>query len=169
MLHVQRAVALLAMLLSCWNLPAAVPLEQLKAAFLYNFALFVEWPAAPKGEFELCLYGGGPFEAADALTGKKVGSATVRVRRPARVEDLRSCQILYIEATDRKALARARAAVETAPVLTIADASSGSENPAMISLVAENSHLAFDIDMHAAERVGIKISSRLLRLARRVR
>lgn len=168
MLRMQRAVALLAMLLGCWNLPAAVPAEQLKAAFLYNFALFVEWPVAPAKEFDLCLYGGRPFEAADALAGKTVGGAPVRVRRPAQAEELRSCRILYIDASDRKALERARAAVATAPVLTVAEASETDESPAMINLVVENGRLAFDIDMHAASRVGIKISSRLLRLARKV-
>jgi len=168
MLRMQRAVALLAMLLGCWQAPAAVPLEQLKAAFLYNFALFVEWPVTPKGEFNLCLVGSERFEAADALSGKKVGGATVRVRRPAKLDELRSCHMLYLSGSDRNALERARSAVETAPVLTVADAIDAGGNPAMISLITENSHLSFDIDMHAAARVGIKISSRLLRLARRV-
>jgi hypothetical protein len=168
MLRMQRAVAFVVMLLGCWTAPAAVPLEELKAAFLYNFALFVEWPTPPQGEFNLCLYGAGPFEAANSLAGKKVGGATVQIRRPAKAEDLRSCHMLYIGGSDRNALERARTAVEKAPVLTVADAVAGSENLAMISLVAENSRLTFDIDMHAASRVGIRISSRLLRLARKV-
>jgi hypothetical protein len=166
--RMQRAAAFVALLLGCWTAPAAVPLEELKAAFLYNFALFVEWPTPPQGEFNLCLYDAGPFEAANSLNGKKVSGATVQIRRPARAEDLRSCHMLYIGGSDRGAHERARKAVETAPVLTVADAVAGSENPAMISLVAENSRLAFDIDTRAASRVGIRISSRLLRLARKV-
>ncbi len=168
LLRMQRAAAFVALLLGCWTSPAAVPLEGLKAAFLYNFALFVEWPVAPKADFNLCLYGAGPFEAANSLAGKKVGDASVRIRRPVKAEDLRSCHMLYIGTSDRSALERARTAVATAPVLTVADVVAGSDNPAMISLVGENGRLAFDIDAHAASRVGLQISSRLLRLARKV-
>ncbi len=168
MLRLQRAFAALAMLLGCWQSPAAVPLESLKAAFLYNFALFVDWPTMPKGEFNLCLVGGEPFAAADTLAGKKVGAATVHVRRPSKVDDLRACHLLYLGGPDHGAIERARASVENAPVLTVADAIDAGRNAAMISLVTEEGHLAFDIDMHAASRVGIRISSRLLRLARKI-
>ncbi len=148
--------------------PADVPADSLKAAVLYNFALFVYWPKPPTREFDLCLYGTGPFKAADAVEGRKVGRAKLRVRRPARAEELRSCRMVYLGGADPAVIEQALAAIADAPVLTVADASAFNSNPAMIDLAIENGRIVFDIDAGAAARVGIKFSARLLRLARRV-
>ncbi|MDH4189491.1 MAG: YfiR family protein [Betaproteobacteria bacterium] len=163
-----RGALLLALLLGPGFAQTAVPIEQLRAAFLYNFALFVYWPAPPTGEFDLCLYGANPAIATETLAGKRVGGAALRVRRPANVSELRGCQVLYIDGRDRAALARAREAVATLPVLTVSEASEFNDRPAMINLIVAQGRIAFDIDTEAAGRAGIQVSSRLLRLARKV-
>src|SRR3984957_16471831 len=81
--------------------PAALsddlPEYRLKAAFLYNFALFTEWPVDVGSTLNLCVYGRDPFgEEIDALQGKAVGERHLGVRRVPSVEALRACQVVFI-------------------------------------------------------------------------
>src|ERR1700691_3534998 len=74
-----------------------LPEYRLKAAFLYNFALFTEWPAGIGSTLNLCVYGQDPFGAEiDALQGKPVGDRHMVVRRVISVEGLTACQVVFI-------------------------------------------------------------------------
>jgi hypothetical protein len=91
--------------------PAAVsddlPEYRLKAAFLYNFALFTEWPADLGATLNLCVYGRDPFgEEIDALQGKPVGARRIVVRRITTIEGLSVCQVVFIVNPSGDAIAR---------------------------------------------------------------
>src|ERR1700691_3755800 len=74
-----------------------LPEYRLKAAFLYNFALFTEWPADIGSTLNLCVYGRDPFgEEINALQGKPAGNRRIVVHRVTRVEGLSVCQVVFI-------------------------------------------------------------------------
>jgi hypothetical protein len=135
-----------------------VPEAELKAAFIYNFALFTEWPAdalAGDGRFRICVAADSPLHAALAhLSGQPVHGRSV-VLLDAAVPAQPGCQIAVVEggsAPLRRGL------------LTVGDGASG----AMIRLLLQDEHLRFDVDAAATRGAGLELSSKLLRLARTV-
>jgi hypothetical protein len=146
----------------------AVPEYELKAAYLYNFALFVAWPADTRkdGLFVLCVAGDSPLNAAlAALEGKAVRSQRLVVRGIDGMPDLGECQMLYIAAAEEMRLERILALARGRPILTIADALGWGGRGIMINLVARQGRLAFDVNLDAVRQAGLDMSSRLLRLA----
>lgn len=149
----------------------AVPEYELKAAFIYNFALFVDWPAEARkeGPFVLCVVGRGPFEPAfDALAGKPVRSQALAVRRIDRLQHPEDCHMLYIAPAEELHLERILGPAAGRPILTVSDVEGWSGRGVMINLVTRRGRLAFDVDLDAARRAGLEMSSRLLRLAHSV-
>lgn len=146
---------------------------QVKAAFLYNFAKFVEWPRRADRSLERTLVvgvlGRDPFgDALDALKGMEVRGRRVEVKRISRLEDARGCQILFISASERGRMAHILRYLHDLPVLTVADTDGFCRAGGMINLVHVGDKIGFEINAAAAKRAGIIISSRLLRLARTV-
>ena len=156
--------------------PARVVQERIKAAFLYKFAAYVEWPrdtfadaASPivigiSGADSLAL------ELEQAIAGRDVGGRPLRVRRLARGESASDCcQILFVGAGQE----RARAAqlltdAQGRPVLTVTDARSEHPKGSIINFLAAEDRIRFDISREAAERNGLQLRSQLLGVARRV-
>jgi hypothetical protein len=146
-----------------------VPEYELKAAFLYNFTLFTEWPDKSDAVLSLCLYGKDSLgKAADQLEGKSVKGAAVKIRRPDSLTQLRACQVLFIGASEQPQLASILEAVKGAPVLTVADTAGAARAGVMINLVLEGQRVTFDINTAAVRAAGLSVSSKLLRLARAV-
>jgi hypothetical protein len=140
--------------------------DQFKAAYLFNFAKFVEWPpSAAANTLTVCFLGGeGVQEAlASGIDAKRVGSRKLIARQleqPATVED---CEVLYADA----------ASVDPSlgvglPVLTVSDAPQFAANGGMIELFTENHRLRFVINVAHVHKAGLRISSDLLKLAARV-
>lgn len=146
--------------------------HQVKAAFLYRFAQFVEWPAdanKPNNRVELCLIGTNPFgDAVFALDGKLVGGLPFRVREVLGVSPLEVCHLLFVSESEAARLDDILSACEHAQVLTIADMEGFAERGGMIGLVTVNRRVRFDIHLGAARAAGLELDSRLLRLARHV-
>jgi hypothetical protein len=142
---------------------------EVKAAFLYNFARFVEWPAQGHSQpnvLTLCILGGNPFGSdIDALAGKSVGQATLQVRRIG-IEQASACQIVFISSSEGPRLESELAQMRGRPVLTIADSPGFSERGAVINFYLDQGKVRFEINIDAAQRSGLTISSQLLRLAR---
>lgn len=152
-----------------------VPSEYaVKAAFIYNFAKFTEWPPAAAGgtrdPIVLCAAAGEPYDAALAsIDGKSVHGRPLRIRRGVRPIEIKSCHMLFIaEAEERRAPELLRAA-SGSPVLTIGDASGFAEGGGMIGLINADNRVQFEINNEAAQRANLKIGSQLLRLARLVK
>jgi hypothetical protein len=159
-----------------WALAQAdTPSEyQVKAAYLFNFAKFIEWPAhAFAGKdalFVLCIAGRDPFGAALApFEHKPVQSRELRVRRGVAADDLRGCHILFVPYSEERRLTRFVRAAEGLPVVTVSEIDGFAEAGGVIGLVEADRRIQFEINLASAQLGGMRISSQLLRLARAVR
>ena len=134
---------------------AAPPEYRLKAAFLYNFAQFTEWPAATPTSLQMCIVGADPFgPEADGLQGKPVGSRTLVVQRRAALDAVAGCQVVFVPAASIGLLPRVAAAL----------AGQG----AMLNMNVVDQRVTFEANLVAARAAGLGLSSRLLRLATEV-
>jgi uncharacterized protein DUF4154 len=142
----------------------------LKAAFVYNFAKFTEWPpealpaAAP---FMACVLGDGPV--GDALTrtveGRQLSGRTIGVSRAAIDGPLRTCHLLYVSHMTPAQLTAILATVRGAPVLTISDADDFARLGGIAHIFVENGKMRFELNLDLARRSRLQLSSRLLALA----
>ena len=167
------ALALLALCLPLTALPLAEqqPSEyQVKAAFVFKFTGFVDWPAPaePAAPFELCIAGEDPFgKVLDQLVeGEAVNGRRIVVRRIHSVEQ-GSCSLIFVSSKEPD-IGEILAAAGTG-VLTIGEGDSFLDQGGMIAFVLENRKVRFDIDASAVRKAGLKMSSRLLSVARIVR
>ncbi len=138
----------------------------IKAAFVYNFAKFVEWQSTPAaGEVKICTAGVDNELAATvaALEGKPLQTRTVSIRRDVRTADLDICQVLLVGSGGR---ALAEAARGKTGLLTVSDIKGFAAAGGVIELFAEDGKMRFEINTRAAQRAGLRISSQLLKLAR---
>lgn len=142
----------------------------LKAAFLYNFARFTEWPQdALAGGQRLSLCVVGDHAAADALEqiikGRVVEGHTLTVEIIKPDGPVRSCHLLYVSALDSKQSAQLLDTVKGAPVFTVSDAGRFAESGGIAQLISENNRMRFAINVTAADRARLRLSSKLLTLA----
>ena len=143
-----------------------VPEYELKAAFIYNFALFTEWPENPGDVLSLCLIGKDRFgRAVDRIEGKPVKNAVIKIRRPGSLPELRGCHMLFIADSEMRRLHEILEAIKGVPVLTVTDFRGGGLAGAMINLTMVERRVTFEINTAAAQAAGLNISSKLLRLA----
>lgn len=143
---------------------------QLKAAFIYRFAQFTQWPPPPVREFTYCVAGNAAMQASlQALTAKPHGEASSRLRVLTEPQQAAQCQLLLLGFDDRAELQRWQSALAAEPVLVVGDNAEAFRNGAVISLVAEPNGLAFRINHTEAKRRGLVLSSQMLKLAREVK
>lgn len=146
-----------------------------KAAFLYNFAKFVEWPpeTMPSGSAPLVLgvVGEDPFGQVleETIKGKTVNGQELVIRRFTRIQGASGCHILFISSSERKRLAEIIDGLRGSSVLTVSDMERFAQRGGIISFTMENNKVRFEVNLDSAERAGLKISSKLLTLAKIVR
>lgn len=144
--------------------------NQVKAAYLFNFTKFVRWPAAATApdQFRICVIGDQSFAASldTIIKGEAVDGRPLVRLEPRSIEAARSCQILFIGSGARERGARYLDAVRNAPVLTVGDTSTFLHEGGTIRFVRTGDRLRFDVNLPAANRAGLEISSKLLRVAR---
>ena len=146
-----------------------LPEYRLKAAFLYNFALFTEWPGETGSTLNLCVYGRDPFGAElDALQGKPVGNRRMAIRRVISVEGLSGCQLVFIADPSAGAIATVLSAVHGAAVLTVADAPGAAKRGVALNMNVVNNRITFEANLAAARAANVNLSSKLLSLATEV-
>lgn len=156
---------------------AAPPFSEaaVKAAFVYNFAKFAEWPAetfpTAQDPIRLCLYGSrDPFLAALAdIDGKPAQNRTIRVQTVNRLADFRGCQILAVAESEVRQLPEAVRAADEAGALAVAEIEGFADAGGTIGLVVDHQKVQFEINLQAARRANLKLSSQLLKLARRIK
>jgi hypothetical protein len=152
--------------------PSAVVENDIKAAFLYNFAKYVEWPetAFSSGDFRVCVVADGSFQKSvdDIIAGESVAGRPVTRREPATPEAARSCNILFVGRGEPRRAEQLLLAVKGANVLTVGDGAEFLTRGAAVTFVREGDRVRFDVNIGEAQRAGLTISSRLLRVARRV-
>jgi hypothetical protein len=153
--------------------PAALsddlPEYRLKAAFLYNFALFTEWPAEVGSTLNLCVYGKDPFgDELDGLQGKAVGDRRLAARRVTSIEALSACQVVFIAGPSGDGISRVLSALRGATVLIIADVPGAAKQGVALNMSVVNSKITFEANLTAARAANVKLSSKLLSLATEV-
>ena len=147
---------------------------QAKAGFLYNFALFTTWPTnALSGSTQPILIGvlGHDSSASvirETLAGKRINQHPLEVREYEHAREARGCHVLYIGLTEASQLAEELPGLDNAAVLTVGDLAGFAEQGGMIALVKTNNRVAFTINLAAAKKSGVTLSSKLLRLAVKV-
>jgi len=144
---------------------------EIKAAFLYNFAKFVEWPSSafkgPKQPLAICVIGRDPFGQAleDALSGKSIGDHPVSLAHSKDLGELAACQIVFVSTTESPRLLEILARLRGHGVLLVGEAEGFATAGGTIQFVLEQNRVRFAINPDAADRAGLKISSKLLALA----
>jgi len=148
--------------------PAAAPEYKLKAAFVYNFALFTDWPPGGEGgALNICVNGEGGLRAAlGEFQDRTIKGRRLQVRSWNDADAARQCHVLVLDPADRDRWTQVRKSLSGASVLTVADDADIGRSGAVITLFLENNRIAFDIDMTAARQARLTLSSKLLRLAR---
>ncbi len=146
-----------------------LPEYRLKAAFLYNFTAFTEWPADVGSTLNLCIVGADPFGAEiEPLTGKKVGERSLAVQRKSTPESLKGCHLVFITAAANGQLPRMLDALRGQPVLTVADAPGAVHQGVMLNMAVAQGRVTFEANLVAARSARLNLSSKLLRLATEV-
>jgi hypothetical protein len=146
-----------------------------KAAFLYHFARFVEWPegansTAGGAPFVIGILGDDPFGVAldQAVAEKSVAGHPLSVRRLGAVEEAQKCAIVYVGLRG-DALTRALVELRGTPVLTVGDSADFVRQGGIIAFVRADKRVSLEIDAQAARAAGLRISSRLLSLSQMAR
>jgi hypothetical protein len=157
----------------CAQAAAAPPLEyQVKAAFLLNFTKFIEWPRAESAETDalarICILGDDPFGVildqmveGEVLNGRKLMIRRLHHQTP------KSCEVLFFSKADEKDVPGVLSDVGPG-VLTVGEGENFLRDGGAIAFVIENRRVRFDVNQTAAGRARLKISSRLLTVARSV-
>lgn len=153
----------------------AVQEQQVKAAFLYNFAKFVEWPpqafATASDPFVVCAYGKNQvFDALkQGVEDKTVQNRTILVKAVTTLGEAKACQVLYFDHASTGHLSEMLPALQKAHVLTVGETKSFTKEGGIIGFVVESSQLRFTINNAEAGKSGLSISSKLLSLAKEVK
>lgn len=147
---------------------------QVKAAFLFHFGQFVDWPAETfkdvNSPITYCTLGEDPFHGAleATLGGKSIGPRPLRVQHFKQAQEARGCQVLFIGTAGQKFISDALANVNGSPVLTVGETERFAEDGGVIGFTLADNKVRFEINLDAAEHAGLRISSRLLALAKTV-
>lgn len=150
----------------------AVDPSEVKADMLYNIAKFIKWPESSfektQGQLVFTILGDDPLAEALAasLSTRTVNGHPVFVRVVRRIQDTAGSQILYIASSEASRLGEVLKATEGSPVLTVADSTGFVGLGGMVDFSGAGDRVRFEINQSRAERAGLKISAKLLALAR---
>lgn len=142
---------------------------RVKAAFLFNFAKFIEWPSSSFSgtttPLQVCVLGVDPFgwTLDDTLRGRAVAGRPIQVRRM--TEPDRSCHLLFISTSERKRLPLITEQLRGASILTVGEDDGFIAAGGMIELISDGDNVQFNVSPLAAERAGLHVSARLVSLA----
>jgi hypothetical protein len=145
-----------------------------KAAFLFHFAQFVEWPAETfknaNAPLTFCTMGEDPFRGRldESVKGKFVGKRGLVVLHLKDREEIGSCQVLFLSAVEKKRQAEYLASASGHAVLTVGETDNFTQQGGIIGFFLENNKVRFEINVETAEKARLEISSRLLLLAKNV-
>lgn len=143
----------------------------LKAAIIINMAMFVDWPAQgglPGNQFVICFITDSPVAGAlGKAQGKTMRNRTINVRKVA-LDALAGCHVAYLAPDEHERLQQIQSAVRNAPVLVAGDTPALFPEGSMLNLELSGGHVVFDVNLRSAQKAGLQISSKALRLARKV-
>lgn len=159
------------------NLHAQTPAPteyEVEAAYLSNFGRFVEWPLSAGNvtdSFSVCVLGSDPFGSLlnAALKGERIGGAPMVARRLSEPEEAAGCRILFVSSSKVSQLSGILKALGTSKVLTVSDMTGFTRRGGMIQFVRDGKRVRFEINLAAAQRKGLVLSSELLKVAVAIR
>ena len=164
------------MILPLVSLAAQTPTEpEVKAAAVYNFAKFVEWPpealANPETPMIIGLFGKDPIasEIERTFKGKTVNGRRLVVLRFSNVQDFAYCHILFIGASEQIGISKFLPGIRNTGILTVSEAEGFARRGGVARIGFRDNRLEIEINQSAAERAGLKISSKLLKVAHVIR
>jgi hypothetical protein len=144
---------------------------QIKAAFLFNFARFIQWPPKALAEatspLVIGVLGENPFhdDLERTMRGKSVDEHPLVVKEFHALAEATNCQILFISTSEKTRLPQILKSIKGSSVLTVGEMDHFTETGGMINFVMEGAKIRFQINNDAAANEGLKISSKLLALA----
>jgi hypothetical protein len=172
----RRVAAALAVALGAAGDVAAEALTeaQVKAAYVYNFVKYVEWPAAAfattQSPVVLCVAAGDGLRGAlAAIDGKPAQGRVLQLRRSVRPDEFRTCHILFVPESEERGTGELLRKAGSLPVLTVGEHDGFAAAGGVIGFVVRDDRVQFEINPDAAARADLKVSSRLLQLATIVR
>jgi hypothetical protein len=147
---------------------------EVKAAFLFNFTRFVEWPgsafANDRAPIVIGLFHSDPFGAAlrRVVEGQTVRGRAVEVRVVKSYDEVRTCHLVFVSAAEERRIPDLLRSGAVSRVLVVGESSGFAQAGGMMNFVMDGSRVRFEVNLRAAERAGLKLSSRLLSMARLV-
>jgi len=144
---------------------------RVKAAYLYGFGRFVDWPATAPADagkaFVVCVLGDDPFGRLldEVATDAVMKDKPVAIRRISRVEESGACHTLFIGASEGARLGRILDSLGERPVLTVSDAPGFAERGGMIGFFLDDNRVRFTVNLAATQEAGLRMNSELLRVA----
>ncbi len=145
----------------------------IKAAILFNLAKFATWPESAFGAIDtpvrICVLGRDPFGAAlESLNGKQIGARKLVTTAITDLDNAAACHVLFVSASEADRLTTVLDAVAGLPVLTVADFNKFASAGGIVGLTEADDRSRIEVNVGAANRAGVKLSSKLLRLAETV-
>ena len=143
----------------------------LKAAIIINMAMFIDWPpqgVLPSDQLHVCFLDNSPVAVALAnAQGRIMRNRTIKVSKIP-LNGLTRCHVVYLSSDNREQLPEILSVLQNAPVLITGDSPDLFKRGTMLNLEQSSGHIVFDIDLRSAQKAGLQISSKALRLARQV-
>lgn len=146
--------------------------DQIKAAFLFNFARYVEWPEdafdGPEAPVKICMMSSVEFSdvVSKTVSGKTVSERPVEVASPGELGGATHCHILFVDESQPLTSAQVVQALDDASVFTVSDRGGFAQAGGVANFILVDNKIRFEINPRAARNVGLKVSSQLLRLAK---
>ena len=143
----------------------------IKAAFLLNFAKFMEWPSHAFSDTStpliLCILGKDPFDKAlKTIEDKIAKERRLVIKKASCIEDMKECHILFISTSEKKNLSVILSKIKGLPILTVAETKNFCQSGGIVNFIVVKNKIRFEINVEAAKRIGLKISSKLLKLSK---
>ncbi len=145
---------------------------QIKAAFLFNFMQFVEWPPTvfknADDPFRIGVLGQDPFNAAleETVQGETISNHKIIVEHATQVDNLKNCQLIFISKSEKKYVTEILSALDDKPILTVSEIEGFAERGGGINFYLEGNKVRFEVNPDAAQHDGLKVSSQLLSLGK---
>lgn len=156
--------------MACGAAPRPVDEYQVKAAFLYNFAKFVEWPSgvfqSATEAISICVLGQNPFGRSleDTVSGHAIDGRSLIVRNISNLSQVAKCHVLFVSSAGNRPLPQPLSGKETG-VLIVGESETPGADGLVINFRLDGGKVRFEINVEAAERENLRISSKLLSLA----
>ncbi|WP_036299952.1 YfiR family protein [Methylotenera sp. L2L1] len=151
------------------GLAGPLPEYAMKAAFVYNFTLFTQWPTLPNNTLKICTLESDTLKhELEKFRDHQPHGATLIISKISNLEALKECQAVYLSEEDKQRIPVILTLLENTPVLTITDVPELVGKGVMIGIKTENKRIVFEVDTLAAKKSNLYLSSKLLSLAKMV-